>query len=146
MPSSYQSIVIERPLAVVWGVLRNFHDLGWAIGVIDDWRIVGDRTAGQIGARRSINGVFFEELLELSDLTHTLKYQIYDGPSPLSPQEVSRFIAVAAIKPVTETDAAFVEWSARWNGNDPGDVTRNFASEIFTELLRRLRSHCESAG
>lgn len=144
MPSTYQSIVVDRPAETVWRVTRDFHDLHWAVGVIDECEPVGTQAADQIGARRAINGVFFEELLEISDLTRTLKYRIYDGPSPLSPEEVADFVAAVAIRPVTEQNAAFVEWSARWNGEDPGGVTETFCHEIFSELLRSLKAYAET--
>jgi len=144
MPSTYQSIVVDCPTSQVWRVVRNFHNLEWAKGVIDGFEVIGEGVADQIGARRSLNGVFCEELLELSDLTRTLKYQIYDGPSPLSPAEVSNFIAVVHIKSITENNTSFVEWSARWNGEDLGDVAQNFCGEIFVELLKKLREHCQA--
>ena len=53
MGRTYQSTVVSAPIAEVWSLLRDFHNLDWAQGVIESVEAVGDRAADQVGATRS---------------------------------------------------------------------------------------------
>ena len=70
MPETYQSIVIDAPLAAVWSKLSNFHDFSWATNVITHVEKVGDVDGGVVGAKRILNNVFHETLVEID----------HDGP------------------------------------------------------------------
>ena len=104
MGKTYQSVVINAPVEKVWGVLRNFHDLSWASGVVTSCTPVGDLKAVQVGARRIVNNAFHETLVELSEVDRTLKYTIDDGPSPVSKDEVKNYIGVVHAIPITDED------------------------------------------
>ncbi len=97
-----------------------------------------------MGARRVLNGVFHETLLEHSDDERTLRYSIDDGPSPVSQEDVSDYVGTVRVLPVTDADRAFVEWSSSWRGNE--DEARQFCHTIYTSLLQALNDHFEGAA
>lgn len=140
MSQTYQSIVIEAPIERVWAKLRNFHDLSWAPDVIEKCEPLGEKGEDQIGARRVLNGVFYETLLELNELGHTMKYSIDDGPSPVSKDEVANYIGVIHAEPVTETGGTFVSWSSIWEAKDA--KAEAFCHGIYVALLRSLKQAC----
>ncbi|MCU7892380.1 MAG: SRPBCC family protein [Candidatus Thiodiazotropha sp. (ex Ustalcina ferruginea)] len=64
MPSTDQSIVVNAPIAEVWKRFSNFHDLSWAKKVINKNLKVGYRDGDCVGAKRILNDVFHETLVE----------------------------------------------------------------------------------
>ena len=137
MGKTYQSVVINAPVEKVWVALRNFHDLSWASGVVTSCTPVGDLKANQVGARRILNNVFHETLVELSDLDRMLKYRIDDGPSPVSKDEVKNYIGVVHAIPITDDDTTFVEWSSSWDQNDA--AVYEFCHGIYRAVLGELK-------
>ncbi|MGQ0735245.1 MAG: SRPBCC family protein [Acidobacteriota bacterium] len=129
MGRTYQSIVINAPAETVWGAIRNFHDMGWAPNVITGVGVVGDKKGNEVGARRVLNGVFHETLLEVKDEDRTFAYSIDDGPSPLSKTEISNYVGRVSVRPVTEGRGAFVEWSSQWERNDK--ATAEFCHGVY---------------
>lgn len=140
MPEVVRSVVIESSPDHVWTAIRDFHDVSWASGVLETCQPVGDLSGDQVGAVRILNGIFRERLLALDDLEHVIKYQIEDGPSPISSREVRRFVATIRIRPVTESGQAFVEYAGRWEAQD--DAALDFAGGIYTALLAALKKSC----
>ena len=67
MPFTYQSIVINAPIQVVWTRFQNFHDLSWAKNVITSVAKVGEVDGHQVGAKRIINNAFYETLIEIDE-------------------------------------------------------------------------------
>ncbi len=65
MGKCYNSVVIAAPCEKVWETICNFHDLGWAAGVITGVEVKGDLKGDEIGAKRIINDAFHETLLTL---------------------------------------------------------------------------------
>lgn len=145
MGHTYQSIVINAGAGKVWDAIRNFHDMGWAPNVITDVRTVGDGKAGEPGAKRVLNGVFHETLIELKDDDRTFAYSIDDGPPPVSKSEISNYVGRVAVHPVTEGagagGAAFVEWSSSWNRND--QATSEFCHGVYVALLNDMKKTLE---
>ena len=141
MGKTYQSIVINAPVDKVWSVLRNFHDLSWTSGVATSCTAVGDLKSDQLGARRVINNVFHETLVELSDCDRTLKYRIDDGPSPISKDEVKNYIGIVHAIPITDQDTTFVEWSSSWEQNENDATVCEFCHGIYVALLGALKNH-----
>lgn len=139
MGRTYQSTIVDAPAGEVWGVLRDFHDMTWAPDVVESCEALGPESGDEVGARRSLNGVFEETLRELSDLDHRLRYSIDDGPSPVSSTDVSDYVGTVRVHPVTDSDASFVEWYSRWDGND--EEAREFCHGIYVALLRALKEH-----
>ena len=140
MGKTYQSITVDASIDNVWAAVRDFHDVSWAAGVLETCEAVGDLKGDQIGAKRVLNGVFHETLRGLNDLEHTVKYTIDDGPSPVSPNDVSGYVGVLHLIPVTDSDTTFVEWSSSWDGSEEAC---DFCHNIYVALLGALKQHCE---
>ena len=68
----------------MWQTVRNFHDLSWAVGVIESTEAVGERKGDQLGAQRVLNNAFHETLLTLNEVDHCIQYSIDDGPGPVA--------------------------------------------------------------
>jgi hypothetical protein len=141
MHRTYQTTVIKAPVNEVWATLRNFHDMSWASGVIQQCEAVGDKTADQIGAQRVLNGAFHETLVELSDTDHVVRYSIDAGPAPVSQDDVKDYIGVIRACPVTDIDGTFVEWSSSWEAQD--GKAEAFCHNIYVALLSDLKKNFE---
>lgn len=139
MPGSYQSTIVNAPAESVWRVLRNFHDMSWASGVVEQCEPTGDRAGDQLGAKRVLNDAFHERLLAIDDYRMSLVYSIDEGPSPVSSGDVSNYIGTVNVVPATEDGAAVVEWYSRWESSSEDGVP--FCNEIYRALLGRLREH-----
>jgi hypothetical protein len=137
MPEVYRSTVIDASVNEVWQTIRNFHDVSWARAVLTKCSPVGSRGGEEIGAQRVLNGAFQETLLDRDDPTWTLRYRLDNGPPPVSASEVRDFISVVRVRPVTDRDVAFVEWSASWEAAD--DAACEFAGDIYRALLAALK-------
>ena len=141
MKSTYQSIVVPARVEVVWGLLCNFHDMTWAPNVIKSCRPVGDIAGSRAGARRILNEVLHETLLQIDEKGHKLRYSIDDGPPPVSPREVSNYVGTVHLFEVTEGDSAatFVEWHSTWESDDDGAV--DYCHGMYVALLAALVDH-----
>ncbi len=137
MGKTYQTAVINAPVDQVWSKIKNFHDLSWAAGVVEKCEVVGDKPGDQIGARRILNDVFHETLVELSELGKSFKYPIDDGPSPVSKSDVKDYIGSVRLFPITESDTCFIEWSSNWEA--PKDDACDFCHNIYVALLNELK-------
>lgn len=137
MAKTYQSIVVDAPVERVWASVRDFHDLSWATSVVTTCTAVGHRSGYQIGAKRVLNDAFHETLIELSDAKRTVRYSIDDGPSPIPKNDVTDYVGVLRLHPITESDATFVEWSSSWDGPENG--ADEFCHGIYLALLDDLR-------
>ncbi|MGH8502938.1 MAG: SRPBCC family protein [Gammaproteobacteria bacterium] len=142
MPRTYQSIVINVPVDRAWQAVRNFHELSWAPDVIQECKAVGDKQGDQIGARRRLNGAFLETLVELNDKDHRLGYRIEDGPSPVSKGEVQNYYGLVQLRPVTDSNSTFIEWSSSWEAKSDEAVA--FCRKIYVSLLRALKQTLET--
>lgn len=136
MPQCYQSIIVNAPITNVWNTLKNFHDMSWATGVINQCEAIGDLGGTDVGAKRILNGVFHETLLEFNEPEYRIRYSIDDGPSPVSPSEVKNYIGQIQLKPVTLNGKTFVEWGSNWESNS--EEACDFCSQIYVALLKAL--------
>ena len=141
MGQTYQSIVINASAEKVWGAIRNFHDLGWAPNLITSVSVAGNKKANEVGAKRVLNGVFHETLLELKDDDRTFAYSLNDGPSPLSKAEISNYVGHVSVRPITEGQGAFVEWSSKWEPDDK--TTSAFCHRVCVALLTEMKKSLE---
>jgi hypothetical protein len=136
MPSTNQSKDIDASISEVWTKFNNFHDLSWAPNVIAQVEKVGSIDGGAVGAKRILNNVFHETLVEIDQDKHTLKYSIDDGPSPVSKEEVSNYYGVVKLSPIDEGNRTHVEWSSSWESNVDDAV--EFCHGIYVALLNEL--------
>ncbi len=115
MPDIHESTVVGAPASEVWDLLRDFGGLDrWYPGVEpDDLRIVDDRAGDAVGAVRILemaeDVTIRERLIEHSDDQRFYTYTILDYPLP-----IRDYRATIRVHAVTDTDDAFVEWSARF--------------------------------
>lgn len=136
MPSTNQSIVINAPVAEVWNRFSNFHDLSWAPNVITGVDMIGTVDGNSVGAKRILNGVFHETLIEMNNDEYNLKYSIDDGPSPVSKDEVDNYVGVVKLSPAEEGSGTLVEWTSSWESK--GDDAVEFCHGIYVALLGEL--------
>lgn len=133
------STVVNAPVEQVWAKLRDFHDMGWAAGVIESCEAVGSTPGTQIGAKRVLNGAFHETLWALDDKAHTLRYSIDDGPDAVAKDNVSGYIGSVQVFPVTDTGGSLVLWSSQWESSGGG--VAEFCDPIYQALLDALKKH-----
>jgi hypothetical protein len=138
MKSTYQSIVIDAPIETVWERVKDFHDLSWASSVITKCVDSGDKKGTEVGAKRILNGVFYETLIEHDGSTHTVRYTIDDGPAPVSKGEVNNYVGCLHLLPVTKNNTTFVEWSSSWEADTNEAVY--FCHNIYVALLDEMAS------
>ncbi len=140
MGRCYNSITVNASADKVWALLRNFHDLGWAAGVVENLEVVGDRAADQLGAKRILNGAFHETLIALNDADRSLQYRIDDGPGPVARDAVANYIGRVRVAPITADGTTFVEWSSSYDSADDAAVG-NLCNPIYQALLGALQKH-----
>jgi hypothetical protein len=140
MGKCYNSIIIDAPCEKVWQTIRDFHDLGWAAGVVTDIKVKGDLKGDEIGAKRIINDVFHETLLTLDQENRTFSYSIDDGPAPLAEGTVTNYVGSVAVSPVTENDTTFVEWQSTYESANDSEIA-DFCNPIYVALLAAMKEH-----
>ena len=136
MPATSQSILVPAPITAVWTRLSNFHDFSWAPNVITHVEQVGDRAGNEVGAKRILNQVFHETLIEIDTDQHLLRYTIDDGPTPVSPQEVSNYVGSIKLVPDPQSSGTRVEWTSTWESKSEDAV--EFCHGIYVALLDAL--------
>lgn len=141
MGRTYQSIVIHAPNDEVWNAVRDFHDLSWAPNVVQSVEKVGEPGGDRAGAVRVLNGAFRETLLEHDDEERVMAYSIDDGPSPVSAEDVQDYVGRVSVRPITEGEGTFVEWSSSWRGND--EAAYEFCHGIYVALLNDMKKSLE---
>lgn len=134
----YNSITVNAAPETVWAVLREFHDMSWADGIVENVAPVGDLPADANGTGRLINGVIRETLTGLDDADMTLSYSLDDGPDVLAADRVQNYRATLRVRPVTATGQSFVEWHTTWDAAD-GDV-KSFCDPLYAGMLNQLAS------
>ena len=97
---------------------------------------MGDKPGDQVGARRILNGVFHEALVEFSELGKSFNYSIDDGPAPVSKDDVKDYIGAVRFIPVTDNDTCLVEWSSNWEA--PKDDACDFCHNNYVALIEEL--------
>lgn len=140
----FASIVIDAPADKVWSVLRNFIGLtAWSQAVTAAY-VTNDKAPDQVGAIRHLEivdgSVFLETLVSLSDEAMTLKYDIVEGPIP-----VTDYVATMQVFQVTEGDMSYVTWGAEFGTpDDQVDLMREVVGgQICADGLKALKTYIE---
>ena len=141
MPVTTQSKSINASMDAIWNKLSNFHDGSWAPNVLQSCDKVGDISGYDVGAKRILNGVFHETLIETDHDSYSIKYSIDDGPSPVSKEEVSNYIGAIKLSPA-EDGATLVVWNSSWESNSEDAV--DFCHGIYVALLDELATSFNS--
>ena len=114
MTRIYTSSVIDAPVGSVWDAIRDFNALPAWHPLIAESRIEGALAADKVGCVRSFRlvdgGALREQLLTLSDRDYQCTYSILDSPMPLT-----NYIATLKLRPITDGDRTFAEWSAEFD-------------------------------
>lgn len=139
MKNTDQSIEIQAPIEKVWQAICNFHDMSWAPNVITSCEAVGDHKGTELGAKRILNNAFHETLLTCDNNAHEFSYQIENGPSPVSQEDVKNYIGKVKL---TEQDGQTrVQWTSSWESESDDAV--NFCHGIYVALLGDLKKSIE---
>ncbi|MCH9807393.1 MAG: SRPBCC family protein [Alphaproteobacteria bacterium] len=135
---TFQSIMVPAPASEVWNLVRDFHDFSWS-KVIEKCEAVGDKPGDMVGAQRVLNGAFKESLIEHNDGTYSMRYSIDDGLNPVAESDVKEYVGHLQVRPITNGDTSYVEWSSSWKSD--GDEAVEFCSGIYNALLGELAEH-----
>lgn len=141
MPQCYQSILINAPIERVWDTVKDFHDFSWAGGVIDRCEAVGELRGCESGAKRILNGVFHETLLDYDPSARRIRYSIDEGPSPVSPNEIKNYVGTLQLHSISSNEGTLVEWSSSWESQD--ETAHDFCGLMYAALLRALAKRLE---
>ncbi len=140
----YASTVINASIDDVWQVMRDFVGLtAWSPSVTKAF-ITNDKAADQVGAVRHLDisdgSVFIETLVELSDHDTYFKYDIVDGPLP-----VTNYIATMRLQPITDGNQTFASWSAAFSTPDQHreEMQHVVGTLICTGGLAGLKAYME---
>ncbi len=136
MPTTNQSRLINASIDETWEKFSNFHEMSWAANVLFSCEKVGEIHGDMAGAKRILNNAFHETLIEIDPTSHSLKYSIDDGPSPVSKDEVSNYIGTVHMTSAADGTGTLVEWSSSWDSNSDDAVA--FCSGIYVALLNEL--------
>jgi len=136
MPRIYNSIVVDAPIDKVWGRIRDFYDLSWAPTLVESCVAVGDDPPTTVGTKRLINDAFLDRLITFSDQEYRVVYEMEDGPSPMSPDEISNYAGDLRLYPITNEGKTFAGWTASWDSTSTDGV--DFMNEIYASLLKDM--------
>lgn len=137
----FNSTVVSASADDVWAAMRKFHDMSWCPNVIKSLDPQGDPE--QAGAKRVLNGVFFETLISIDDEDRVCTYSIDDGPDALSSDNVAGYVGQYQVFPVTADNTAFVLWTSTWKSSGGG--VAEFCNPVYQALLGDLKSTFDAA-
>ncbi|MFI0844030.1 SRPBCC family protein [Mesorhizobium sp. IMUNJ 23232] len=137
-----QSTIIDAPVDEVWRLLRDFNGHDRWHPAIASSAIEGGEPVDAVGAVRRFRlkdgGELREQLLSLSDRDRRLTYCLLEAPLPLM-----GYVATVALKPVTDRDRTFWEWSSEFHppAERREELVRLVTDGIYRagfEAIRRL--------
>ncbi len=142
MGQVYKSIIVDAPADKVWAKLRNFHDMSWASGVVEELKVIGELKSDQVGAKRVLNGTFEETLVALNDGARQFSYSIDEAEgTPVALSEVKNYLGTVTAFSVTEGGQTFLEWRSQWDGN--ASAGEEFCSGIYGALVGAMKKSFE---
>ena len=139
MAHVYISAVVDFPIDRVWRVARDFNGHAAWHPFIADSHIEEGLASDTVGCVRNFtlaNGAHLRErLLALSDLDHAFTYSILESPMPIRDYRAS-----FGLKPVTEGQKTFVEWTARFDvaPEDEARIVEQVGRATFAEGIAAL--------
>ena len=108
-----RSTVIDAPIDQVWAVLRDFNGHERWHPAVAESRIEEGRASDEAGCVRRFKlkdgAELREQLLRLSDREYSFSYCILESPIPLID-----YVATVNLKPVTDGDRTYWEWSSHF--------------------------------
>jgi NADPH:quinone reductase len=113
-----RSAVIEAPIDRVWNVLRDFGGYDRWHPEVTDCLVENDLDGDVVGCVRHYRLgeeiEFREQLLRHGDSDRSYAYAILDSPLPVFDN-----VTTITLKPVTDSDRTFLNWSARFRTSTP---------------------------
>jgi len=143
MPQCYQSKIINAPIEKVWETIKCFHNLDWAPSVVTSTQKVGELKGNQVGAKRILNEAFHETLLDVCDRGHTFSYSIDEGVSPVSSKEVSNYVGVVKLHPITLSNETLIEWKSSWEAKTK--EAEEFCHMLYVAMMNDLNETVKEA-
>ncbi len=143
MARSYASTVVNAPPDEVWARIRDFNGLAtWHSGLVADSEIEEGKAGDQVGAVRSFHltdGTHLRERL----LSHSDAYRMYSYNFEKTPFDVDNYHATLRVRPVTDGNTSFVEWSTTYDcDRDKQDHWQDFfANQVFQGGFDALKAH-----
>lgn len=142
MSTVYASTIIDAPLAKVWAHLRNFGAIATYSPGVAKLSFQGVESGDQLGSVRTVwrpdGSQLRERLLALSDVDHSATYSVEIDNAPFE-----NCVATVALRPVTDRDATFIEWSTAFDVTDraaASGLRDHIANDIFGGCFRGLRA------
>lgn len=71
MGQCVNSTVLDASLPEVWQVIREFHVFSWDVPIIEKIEKAGNISGIEVGAKRILNGVFYETLTYFDESTRS---------------------------------------------------------------------------
>ena len=143
MARSYASTVVSATPDEVWARIRDFNGLAtWHSGLVADSEIEDGKAGDQVGAVRSFHltdGTHIRERL----LSHSDAYRMYSYNFEKTPFDVDNYHATLRVRPVTDGNKSFVEWSTTYDcDRDKQDHWKGFfANQVFQGGFDALKAH-----
>jgi hypothetical protein len=140
MPMAYASTVLNAPAKDVWAVIRDFNGLKDWHPAVKDSTIEDGRAASDVGCVRNFHladGAHLRErLLSFSDTEMSYSYNFEKTPF-----DVQNYRATLRVRPVTDGDRAFVEWSTTFDCDVAkiDEWVATFAGAVFKGGLDALK-------
>jgi uncharacterized protein YndB with AHSA1/START domain len=143
MAKAYTSTVVDAPADEVWAYLRDFNGLAkWTGGIVVESEIEDGLTGDQVGCVRSFKLGDGEHLRERM-LSHSDVYRMYTYNFEKKPFDVDNYHATLRVRPVTDGDTSFVEWSTTFDCDRERIVEWEefFSQEVFQGGLNAVKEH-----
>jgi len=140
MEQAFVSTVINAPIARVWQTVGAFNGLpSWMAGMktseIEEGK--GERDIGAVRRLTMIgaDAVLREQLLELSDEDHLIRYSVLEGPLP-----VTGIVTTMRLRPITDIFGTLGEWSSEFEA-EPGKEDEGVfhMTRVFNAGWRQLK-------
>ncbi len=143
MAKAYTSTIVDAPAKEVWAYLRDFNGLPkWTGGIVVESEIEDGLSGDQVGAVRSFklgDGQHLRERL----LSHSDVYRMYTYNFEKKPFDVDNYHATLRVRPVTDGNTSFVEWSTTFDCDREriAEWEKFFSEEVFLGGLNAVKGH-----
>ncbi|MDI7861634.1 SRPBCC family protein [Rhizobiaceae bacterium n13] len=141
------SSVITAPVEKVWERIRDFNGLpSWHPRMVKS-EIEGGLPATQVGCVRNFQiasgATIREKLLAISDEDYSVSYSIIETPLPISNHK-----ATLTLKPVTDGNQTFAEWSATFDApvEEADKLAAGMGENVFQGGFNALKEHFAKHG
>jgi hypothetical protein len=132
------SVVLDRPAADVWDVVRDFNSYPIWVDGVDDSHIEDGLSGTSVGCVRNFAMGEIrtrQRLLAHSDAERFFSYESC-RPTELDDsgtvRTMSHYVGTIHLRPITEGDRCFVEWSSRY---DCADQDADFWADWWSTSL-----------